>query len=848
MARAPARRTRPPLALKRRPLRSVAVLVAVIAAGLVVSTGAKAAPGDLDLTFSSDGKQQTGFGFGLSEAAATVRQPDGKVVAVGTDRGHGSSGNGSIDFALARYKPNGLLDTSFSADGKQTTGFGNGGQGFAEATGVALQGDGKIVVVGHAGFSDFALTRYNPNGSLDTSFSGDGKQTTDFFGASDQANGVAIQANGKIVAVGQTSFGDFALARYNPNGSLDTGFSGDGRQMTDFFGSYDQANGVAIQSNGKIVAVGGATAVGSPDFALARYNPNGSLDTGFSGDGKQTLDFGSDFDNQATGVALQANGTIVVVGDYYYGQGFGLARYNPNGSLDTSFSGDGKQTTDFGGAGATGVALQGDGKIVAVGGGAGDFALARYKPNGLLDTSFSADGKQTTDFFANDDVATEVALQGDGKIVVVGRASRTAGVGFALARYNPNGSLDTTFSGDGKQTTNFGGGDDLANGVALQGDGKIVAVGFTGGVATPSGGNDFALVRYNADGSVDTTFSGDGRQTTDFGGLDNATGVAIQADGKIVVVGRAGRSNFADDFALSRYNPNGSLDTSFSGDGKQTTTFGGLGEADGATGVAIQGNGKIVVVGNGSDGSYFALARYNPNGSLDTSFSGDGKQATAFVGGAESGANEATGVALQGDGKIVAVGRAGDFAVGAVDFALARYNPNGSLDTSFSGDGKQTTTFSVGGFEGATGVALQGDGQIIAVGNDGGGDFALARYNGNGSLDTTFSGDGKQTTDFGFGAPDDLANGVALQGDGKIVAVGVAGGGATGSDFALARYNPNGSLDTSFSADGRRRTNFGPADGASGVAVQGDGNIVAVGVAGGGPTGYDFALARYIGG
>jgi uncharacterized delta-60 repeat protein len=144
-------------------------------------------------------------------------------------------------------------------------------------------------------------------------------------------------------------------------------------------------------------------------------------------------------------------------------------------------------------------------------------------------------------------------------------------------------------------------------------------------------------------------------------------------------------------------------------------------------------------------------------------------------------------------------------------------------------------------------VALQADGKIIAVGNDGGGDFALARYDGNGSLDTTFSSDGKQTTDFLFGA-DDGATGVSLQADGKIVAVGFASGGATGSDFALARFDANGSLDTTFSGDGRRETNFGPADGAAGVALQADGSIVVAGVAGGGPTGYDFALARYVGG
>jgi uncharacterized delta-60 repeat protein len=788
-----------------RPLRIGAVLAAAMAVGAVFSAAAQAAPGDLDPTFSGDGKQTTNLGFGDSSAAAAVRQPDGKIVVVGR--------SGAGDFALARYKPNGTLDASFSGDGKQTTDFGF--QIDEHASAVALQRNGKIVVVGNGdlGGTGFELARYNPNGSLDKSFSGDGRQTTVFV-EFDEATGVAIQGDGKIVAVGRAGdhgLGDFALARYNPNGSLDTSFSGDGKQTTGFK-DFDAATGVAIQGDGKIVAVGFTQNFGGGNaFALARYNPNGSLDTSFSGDGKQTTDFGGDFFEGATGVALQG-GKIVAVGG---GAGdFALARYNPNGSLDTSFSGDGKKTTDFGGTdGAGGAALQANGKIVAVGrGGAGnDFALARYNPNGTLDTSFSGDGKETTDFGGSDQ-ANGVALQG-GKIVAAGGGGVRGD--FALARYNADGTLDPSFSGDGKQTTAFAG-PDAATGVAVQADGKIVAVGQSASGA----GNEFALARYNPNGTLDTSFSGDGKQTTDFTG--GATGVALQADGKIVAAGRVGSGTTGGDFALARYNPNGSLDTSFSGDGKQTTDFGGAYDG-GATAVALQGDGKIVAVGTGGGppDSDFAIARYRPNGTLDASFSGDGKRMTDF-----GGFDVATGVALQANGKIVAVGRDG-----SSDFALARYNANGSLDASFSGDGKQTTDFG-GSFDGASGVALQGDGKIVAVGGGGAGDFALARYNPNGSLDTSFSGDGKQTTDFGFF---ERANGVALQGDGKIVVVGGA---------ALARYNPNGSLDTSFSGDGKQTTDFG----ATAVALQGDGKIVAVGTGLGADGTSDFALARYLGG
>jgi uncharacterized delta-60 repeat protein len=863
-----------------RTVRGIAVLVAALVVGIVFSAGAQAATGDLDLTFSGDGKQRTDFGLGFSRAAATVRQPDGKIVAVGvvqigaaydgdfalarynpdgsldtsfsgdgrqkTDFGGGfdfangvalqengkivvvgdSNSGAETDFALARYNPNGSLDPSFSGDGRQTTNFG----GTDQANGVALQANGKIVAGGR-GLGDFALARYNPNGSLDPSFSGDGRQTTDFVGGFDQANGVALQAGGKIVAVGDSNSGagttgDFALARYNPNGSLDPSFSGDGRQRTNF-GGTDQANGVALQAGGKIVAVGRGGA-GAGDFALARYNPNGSLDPSFSGDGRQRTNFGGT--DQANGVALQANGRIVAVGRGGAGAGdFTLARYNANGTLDPSFSGDGRQRTNFGGFDqANGVALPAGGKIVAVGRGGGDFALARYNPNGSLDPGFSGDGRQRTNFGGPDE-ANGVALQADGKIVAVGGSG---GRDFALARYNPNGSLDPGLSGDGRQTTDFPGWD-LATGVALQPDGKIVVVGSAAADESGSGVEDFALARYNADGSLDTSFSGDGRQTTEFGGFDRATGVALQPDGKIVAVGSG-----VDDFALARYNADGSLDTSFSGDGRQTTDFGGVGGGfDGAEGVALQADGKIVAVGRGADGGVaFALARYNADGSLDTSFSGDGQQTTDFSG-VGGGFDEAYGVALQGDGKIVAVG--GSIGIDS-GFGLARYNPDGSLDTSFSGDGMQRTA--IGDDAQANGVALQGDGKIVAAGAAGFDHFALARYNADGSLDTSFSGDGQLTTD--VGGP---ANGVALQGDGKIVAAGYSFGAAS-DDFALARYNPDGSLDTSFSGDGQQTTNFGGFDRANGVVLQGDGKIVAVGSSVGADRTSDFALARYLGG
>jgi uncharacterized delta-60 repeat protein len=410
---------------------------------------------------------------------------------------------------------------------------------------------------------------------------------------------------------------------------------------------------------------------------------------------------------------------------------------------------------------------------------------------GDLDISFDGDGKVTTDFATTEfggalDRAYSVAIQTDGKILAAGRSFTGNGeqYNFALTRYNSNGSLDTTFDGDGKVTTDFGGGDDHAYSISIQSDGKIVVAGES---YNGSKRFDFALARYNSNGSLDTTFDGDGKVTTDFdGGDDGAYSVAIQSDGKIVVAGKRYKVVGGDDFALTRYNSNGSLDTTFDADGKVTTAVGS--SNDYARSIAIQSDGKIVVAGNSLNGSRsdFALTRYNSNGSLDTTFDGDGKVTTDFGGGDD----HAYSVAIQSDGKIVVAGFSGIGTIDFKDFALTRYNSNGSLDTTFDGDGKVTTDFGRNLEDHAYSVTIQRDGKIVVAGMSehvrGGYDFALARYNANGSLDTSFDGDGTVTTTIGihnFGQ-NYGAFSVAIQSDGKIV---VAGDGPF--DFALTRYN-----------------------------------------------------------
>jgi len=408
-------------------------------------------------------------------------------------------------------------------------------------------------------FLALGTTIFAQPGNLDGDFDADGKVTTDFGTGDDLGQSVAIQPDGRIVVAGSASNGtnkDFAVARYNTDGTLDNSFSVDGKVTAPFGTSDDIGQSVAIQPDGKILVAGYSNNGTDNDFAVARYNTDGTLDNSFSVDGKATTAVGMG-DDRGQSVALQPDGRIVVAGYAHNGvdQDFALARYNTDGTLDNSFSADGKVTTDFGMGHDYGrsVAFQPDGKILVAGyannGTDDDFALARYNTNGTLDSSFSADGKVTTPFGTDDNYGTSVAIQLDGRVVVAGFSFIGTDSDFALARYNVDGSLDNSFNVDGKVTTAFGTGGDVGYSVAVQQDGKIIVAGFSF-IGTDG---DFALARYNMDGTLDNSFSIDGKVTTTFGtGVDRGNSVAIQPDGRIVVAGYAYIS-VEPDFAVARY-------------------------------------------------------------------------------------------------------------------------------------------------------------------------------------------------------------------------------------------------------------------------------------------------------
>ncbi len=322
--------------------------------------------------------------------------------------------------------------------------------------GVVIQSDGKSVVAGRSwnGVNyDFALARYGIDGQLDTSFGSGGKVTTPFGSSDDFAASLALQTDGKLVVAGSTWNGtnyDFALARFNTNGTLDTAFDTDGKVTNTFSSTNDYITSVAIQTDGKIVVAGFSELNGTDDFAVARFTMTGALDITFDLDGKLTTAFGSSRDI-AEEVLLQTDGRLIVLGSSWNGTNY-------------------------------------------------DFAIARYLPTGVLDTTLDGDGKQTTAFGTGDDFASSGVLRSDGKLIVVGRYRAGENYDLAVARYNSNGGLDSTFDSDGKQVFAFSSGDDAAIDVALQSDGKIVVTGFT----NSGGSGDFATARLNSDGTLES--------------------------------------------------------------------------------------------------------------------------------------------------------------------------------------------------------------------------------------------------------------------------------------------------------------------------------------------------------
>jgi uncharacterized delta-60 repeat protein len=760
------------------------------------------AAGALDLSFSTDGKVITPVSAGDDVARGVVVQSDGKIVVAG----HCGITLAPREFCLVRYDSSGAIDTSYGTAGKVFTSVGGAA---ALAFGTALQSDGKVLVVGSCNTSVCAA-RYNTDGTLDTGFDGDGKLISTISSFIEPAAAIGVQSDGKIILAGGCydavrAATDFCAVRYQTNGSVDATFGVSGKVVTQMVplatSRYDLVHSVAFQSDGKIILGGKCYDGVYTDFCAARYLPNGAIDTTLDGDGRVFVTIAIDSFEVPIALALQSDNKIVMAGDCWNGSLFNFCtiRLTANGSFDTTFSGDGKAENTVGSSRMRALLVQPDQKILHVGGRSSEVYVLRYNTDGTRDPDFGISGDRSTFIGGGFESASALAVQPDGKALTVGYCYDGIHANLCAARFASNGSLDATFNTNGKLLFDITSGSSALTAVALQSDGKSVLAGYC-----HTGSNyDFCAARLNIDGSFDTTFSVDGILSEAIGTSDDlASGVVIQPDGKIVIAGRCFNGANLDDFCAVRYQSNGALDASFGAGGKALVSVGSA--QDSAVPILLQPDGKLVIVGNcrvGTDPSLCAV-RLTSTGALDSSFDGDGRVILSLT----SGQDFALDAALQPDGKIIIVGSC------SLTICVVRLNADGSLDSQFNSTGWITHT--VGSVSSARSVALLPDGKILIVGSclgSSGYRFCIVQLNSDGSPDTAFNGTGSVIT-AAIGQYGDAANAVALRPDGKIVVAGHCELNVH-QNFCLARYDggPFGYQGCTLDVDGDGSV-FAPTD------------------------------------
>jgi uncharacterized delta-60 repeat protein len=721
----------------------------------------RGAPGDVDLSFDP------GSGVGGTVNAVVV-QPDGKVL-IG---GYFGTVKGLLRSNVARLNADGSGDPTFNP------GTGVAGGDYAMVNSVVLQSDGKVLIGGDFttvnGTNRNGIARLNANGSLDSGFNPG-------IGAA-YVRSIALQPDGKVVIggiyVNGTNFNK--IARLNANGSLDSGFNpgtpADGRVFS-----------VVLQPDGKVLVGGTFTKMnGTNRNGIARLNANGSLDSSFN----PGTAYGGVYS-----LALQPDGKVLISGTFYLnGTNFNnIARLNANGSVDSSFNPGTSVDDEF-----SSIALQPDGRVLI----GSYFGIGRLNADGSVDSSFNPGviGGSVDPDYPN--MVSSVVVQSDGKVLFGGDFSTVDGRNCrGIARLNADGGLDGSLNPGASI-------DGRVGALVVQPDGKVLIGGYFTAV---NGTNRDGIARLNANGSLDSGFNPDAGANG-----SGVSSIALQPDGKVLIGGSFPVNGVYR--GIARLNANGSLDNSFQPDLAAFIHPEDCGYANGgclqwteAAAVLVQADGKVLIGGYtvserqfrpGGDIDWFQrpfLARFNANGSLDSSFISNtnfNPNLAAFI-----------VMALQADGKVLVTG---DFTVtvnGTNRSGIARLNANGSLDGSFN-PGTEAW--------GVTSIKLQLDGKVLI-----GGPYrmlrdtnypnyhAMARLNTDGSLDRTFNP--------AIGANDDVQS-LAIQPDGKVLVTGYLT--VNGTYRGIARLDAAGSLDSSF--------NPGPGPDAEvlSIALQSDGNVL----------------------
>ena len=712
-------------------------------------------------------------------------------------------------------------------------GFGSSGLVVHELDGptdegvVAMRVDGQDRIVSvYAGSNSAGVSRHLADGSLDASFGSGGIMALDFH-----VRDLALQADGRIVVVGVSARPyfeqDWRIARLMPDGSLDSGF-GDGGQVTmDWYGSSDEAISVALDASGQIVVGGRAYSEYGTAFAVAIFDSQGERVS------EQAHKLFSDTADTCNQVLVQPDGNILCAGVVkdYGGALMAVLRYLPDLTLDTGFGTDGLATVIYpeGPAEAMVARLLPGGEILLGGlvDDADDYALAlaRLTAGGSLDASFAGDGRAMLHLPGLEEELIDDLHVDGGRILAVARANEGSNSNFLVVGFTSSGLPDTDWGSAGLVEVDFNGDNDLP--AAIVGHQGRLLVGGEARAALQSHVSDLAFARLMPNGTLDTGFAQGGLAQSGFEGPGRAStyAAAVLDDGRLVTAGQLGISFSSMDFVVTAFNSDGSVDMAFGEGGRRRLDFDN--DEDVARSVLPLPGGDLVVAGtvDTQAGGYdFGIAKFLSDGSLDTGFGDQGRVILDFDGYADY----AWDLALQPDGKIVVAGDAGLLVEGR-RFALVRLNPDGSLDSGFGTGGIAHH----GGIslDQARAMALLADGRIVLTGS-GDGTFVFMCFNPNGSLDASFGSGGIAQIDFAGerNSPFDMIVVPDWQGQGeRIVAVGTAQSGSSSSskDFAAAMLATDGTLEPGFGGSGEVMVDLGGVDQALGVAAMPGGLVLA---------------------
>lgn len=721
-----------------------------------------------------------------------------------------------------KFGHNGVVKTKLGGNGSSSAGV-----GYTRAT--FVQSDGKILTVLSVGVV-VVMNRRLVDGAIDSTFGKNGF-STDVEMINPAA---ALQSDGKIVVVGATttSNSDFIAARFTTDGKLDQTFGGKGVTITDAGSETDALASVAIQSNGKIVAGGQTSRNGINQFALIRYNNDGSVDSSYGSQGLVITNFGNICNINS--IALTADNKVVAVGNYNNGSAsdFAIARYLKTGALDPTFNGNGEVTSNFGNSdNAIAVALDTTGKIV-VGGYYTDpsnnshFEIARYTTNGSLDPSFNGSGVTGTNFGSNQEYLSAIVLESNGEIIAGGNIWGGQSYSeLAFARFDVDGLIDSSFGINGQTLDPIGTNDyDYLYFLAISPNGQILSGGYT----LSDNLGYFTMLKLNPNGSLDSGFASDGNLLFNYPG--NSIGyisAMVQNDGKIVVNGTTTETSIPN--FLARFNPDGSSDLSYGNEGMAATN---------GVAAVMQKDQKVVecnsyaVDSSGETG--IVMSRYNSDGSPDLTYGNNGVVQDF------PGALVDNSMAIQPDDKVV-VGAYVSNNFGA-NLELIRYDTDGTPDATFGTGGATIPNFQF--FNNPQWITIGSDGKIIVseVANNASGQLVivLVRFNSTGSIDSSFAQYGLLTLNPGVSALPAFPNPVALQADGKILLnYEVSYDYNTYYNF-VSRYSPSGAIDSLFGTNGTIAV-----DGTNGVMVEPDQKILVSGNVYDAQNNSDYTISRY---